>query len=460
MLGNANAQDCPNGNFENWASYPYSNPDSGWYTSNVQSLAKADTLTVWPVTGYAGQAIHIQTAIIGTDTVQAYVINTLGDPKNGSGGVPYSQQPTFITGYYRYNMVGSDSALMIIEFKKAGAVISTTQFTYRNVSGSISAFTPFSFPLTSIPVVPDSVVIGLASSNLQGTGVQSGSWVELDQLEFAGTGITQPIPGGSFDTWNAQTVDVPNSWAIGTHGNGGSGISKSTAHISGNYSIQLTTMSNNGDSGGSNVECGEVTTGYYSNNGPAGGLSYTNMADTLTGYYMYAPVGTDTAAVSVTLSAAGSAVGGTNTFFIAPKSTWTYFEMPFSASSTPDTMRIDIQSGSWHAALPGSVLNIDYLQLKSQPLPPLGVNNIATLSNKVVVYPNPANDVLNFRFENNVQGSVSVKIYNMMGQVIDNKCYEEAPVGIQFSVGNLSTGMYFYEISNNGSVIRDRFIKE
>jgi len=182
MAMNSKAQDCPNGDFESWALYPYSNPDSAWYTSNIQSLAKADSLTVWPVTGHVGQAIHIQTAIIGTDTLQAYVINTLGDPKNGSGGVPFSQQPTAITGYYRYNMVGNDSALMIIEFKKSGAVISTTQFTYRNVSGSMPTFTAFSFPLASIPVAPDSVIIGLASSNLQGTGIQSGSWVEIDQL--------------------------------------------------------------------------------------------------------------------------------------------------------------------------------------------------------------------------------------------------------------------------------------
>ena len=166
------AQSCPNGDFENWNIYPYSVPDSGWFNSNPQSVAKADSLTVWPVTGVVGQAVHIQTAIIGTDTLQAYVINTLGDPKTGTGGMPYSQQPTSINGYYRYHMVGADSALMIIEFKKAGSVIATTQFAYRNASGDITTFTPFSFPLATIPVVPDSVIIGLASSNLEGTGVQ------------------------------------------------------------------------------------------------------------------------------------------------------------------------------------------------------------------------------------------------------------------------------------------------
>ena len=459
LATSAKAQDCPNGDFENWASHAYSNPDSSWYTSNIQSLATADTLTVWPVTGHAGQAIHIQTAIVGLDTLQAYAINTLGDPKNGSGGVPYSQQPTSITGYYRYNMVGNDSALMIIEFKKSGAVISTTQFTYRNASGSQPTFTPFSFLLASIPVVPDSVIIGLASSNVQGSGLQSGSWVEIDQLAFAGTGITQPIPGGSFDTWNAQTVDVPNGWAIGSHGNGGSGVSKSTIHYGGSYSIQLTTQPGNGGGSGNTVQCGEVTTGHYSpNSGPVGGLPYTRTSDTLTGYYIYTPAGADTGVISNNLFASGIIVGGNNHHFTAA-STWTYFEMPFSAGSTPDTMRIDIQSGSWYAALPGSVLNIDHLQLKSQPLPPVGTSMLSAGSNAVTAYPNPANDVLNIRYDYSITGPVSAKIYDMMGRVIDSRTYSTPTSIITFQVGHLPAGLYFYEVTNNGNVIRDKFLK-
>lgn len=461
LATSAKAQDCPNGDFENWASHAYSNPDSSWYTSNIQSLAKADTLTVWPVTGHAGQAIHIQTAIVGMDTLQAYAINTLGDPKNGSGGVPYSQQPTSITGYYRYNMVSNDSAIMIIEFKKAGTVISVTEFAYRNVSGSMPTFTAFSFPLSSIPVAPDSVIIGLTSSNVNGPGLQSGSWVEIDQLAFGGTGITQPIPGGSFDTWNAQSVDVPNGWTIGSHGNGGSGVTKSTTHYGGSYSLQLTTQPGGGGGGGSTVLSGAVTTGIYSpNNGPVGGLPYTHTTDTLTGYYMYAPVGADTAMVGVTLTAAGSIVGGTNYNIRTASSSWTYFEMPFSAGSTPDTMRIDIQSGSWYAAQPGSVLNIDHLQLKSQPLPPVSTGMLSGGSHAVTAYPNPANDVLNIRYDYNITGPVSAKIYDMMGRVIDSRSYNTPTSIVTFQVGYLPAGLYFYEVMNNGNVIRDKFLKD
>ena len=455
----AGAQDCPNGDFENWVAHPYNVPDSNWYTSNIRSLAQADTLTVWKVKGHSGQAIHLQTAIIGTDTLQAYAINTIGDPKSGSGGVPYTQRPTSITGYYRYNMVANDSALMIIEFKKAGVVISATLFTFRNVSGSLSTFTAFSFPLNAIPTAPDSVIIGIASSNLEGTGIQSGSWLEVDELAFAGTGITEPIAGGSFDSWTAQSVDIPNGWATEAHGDNGSGIVKSTDHRAGSYSVQLTTQPGTGGGGsGNSVEAAQITTGHYTpNSGPAGGLPYTRTSDTISGYYKYTPAGTDTAMLMVMLSASGTTVGGANHFFNAA-SAWTYFEMPFNAGTTPDTIRIDIQSGSWNAAAPGSVLKIDYLQLKSQPL--LAVNNLTIAATKVLAYPNPANDIFNLRFDKVPAGSVNAKLYDIMGRTIDSRNYTAAPSVISFQVGYLPTGMYFYEVSNNGNIIRDKFMKK
>ena len=125
MYGVACAQSCPNPDFENWNSTNNYAPDSGWYNSNVQSLTWHDSLTVWSVSGFSGHAAHIQTAIIGTDTMQAWLINSVGDPRKGIGGVPYSQQPTALTGYYRYSLPGNDSAGIMVVFKKSGTIVST-----------------------------------------------------------------------------------------------------------------------------------------------------------------------------------------------------------------------------------------------------------------------------------------------------------------------------------------------
>ena len=450
----AKAQDCPNGDFENWNSKNYSTPDSMWYTSNPQSLAQADSLTVWPVTGHTGQAVHIQSAIIGTDSLQAFIANTNGNPISGQGGVPYTQQPTAITGYYRYNMVAGDSALLIVIFKKAGATIAFNMFKISNSTGSLSTFTAFSLPLASLAIAPDSVIIAAASSNLAANVLHSGSWLELDQLEFT---TSQPIPGGSFDVWLPDTLITPMNWALQSGGPTGSGVSRSAIHYADNYSIKLVSQANTGGGGGA-VFPATISTGKFAQHcGPIGGLPYTRTADTLTGYYMYTPSGTDTAHLNISLSAAGSPIGGIGYNF-TPAATWTSFSVPFSVVSTPDTMRIDVASSSFSASTPGSILYLDYMQLKSQQLPPAIVKSII-ISNKVVAYPNPVNDVLNINCAN-ATGVVTAKIYDMMGKTLDSKSSNAAPTVVTFTVGYLPAGIYLYEVTNNGETTRGKFSKQ
>ena len=459
ILTNATAvaQSCPNGDFENWTSHSYTIPDSGWYNSNLQSLAIAESLTVWPVTGISGQAVHIQTAIVGTDTLQAYVLNTTGDPSAGQGGVPYTQQPTSITGYYRYNLPGNDSALILVMFKRSGVIIAANTLMIRNSTGSLASFTAFSFPLSTLPTAPDSVIVAIASSNLNsGLGIQSGSWIEIDQLEFAGTGITQPIVGGSFDNFISQVSDNPMGWKTQRSNSAISGISKSTSHHSGNYSVQLTTL---GASGSASTTF--ITSGYLSQfYGPKGGQPYTNTSDTLTGYYKYtiAGAGLDTGRLHLSLTASGVNVGG-NSYNFIPVSAWTYFEMPFSAGSAPDTIRIDLLSSNWNTPVAGSVLSIDYLQLKSQPLPIVGTQRLVEGNKDIISYPNPANEILNISV-GNTSGKVEVSVYDRLGRVLDKQSYEVSPPVISFSVSYLPSGLYFYEIRNNGSIKRGKFLKQ
>ena len=454
-VNNAQAQACPNGDFENWNVKAYSQPDSMWYTSNPKSLSQADSLTVWPVTGFSGQAIHIQTAIVGTDTLQAYISNTNSDPQSGKGGVPYSQQPTAITGYYRYNMVAGDSATIIVVFKKSGTPIALNTYKISNATGSVSTFTQFSLPLSTLAIAPDSVIVAAASSNVMANIFHSGSWLELDQVEFT---TSQPLPGGSFNTWMPDTLFAPVSWAVGQSGQNGNGVLRSPLHYSGNYSIELTSQASGGGGGGP-VSTAQITTGVFSpNSGTVGGLPYTLTTDTLTGYYMYTPAGTDTAGIQVNLYHTGSMVGGNGYYFFAAPS-WTYFSIPFSASSTPDTMRIDVKSGSFFATVPGSVLHLDYMQLKSHPLPPVAVNNIGSASGKVIAYPNPANDVLNISYDN-TPAPMSAKLYDVMGKTLDSRNYTTPTSIISFPVAYLPSGLYFYEVTINGNTTRGKFLKK
>lgn len=458
-----NAQSIPNYSFENWTSHAHNEPDSGWFTSNQQSLALADSLTVWKVTGQTGQAVHIQTAILGTDTLQAYITNSLGDPSQGMGGVPFSQSPTAITGYYRYNLPGNDSALLWIVFKKNGLPVSSNIFKIRNATGSQATFTTFSFPI-SLSLTPDSVIIAASSSNLNvggpgpiGFGIQSGSWLELDQLAFTGPGVTQAIPGGTFDLWTSQSLDKATGWESQPSGPLGSGVTKSTDHYAGSYSIQLVSQPGGGGGGGNLLSPAAITSGHFGQmSGPFGGLPYTHTVDTLTGWYKFTPVGADTGGIMVTLQHLGTNVGSGAYPFIIPASVWTYFEIPLSASSVPDTIRIDaISSIAQNLTVPGTTLKLDDLQLKSQPV--TGIHSINALTSGIVVYPNPANALLNIKCNTN-STIENVRLYDITGKVF----YEQAyctNAAISISVAQLPAGTYFYEVRTNNGIMRDKFIK-
>lgn len=193
-------QAIPNGTFENWNSTSYNDPN-GWNNGNLRDIQRLGMASITRVTGYSGFALRIQTNIIGSDTSDSYIINTdnpCSDPDQWTGGVPYSQQPTAITGYYRYNLPGNDSALLIVIFRKNGIHIGDNFIMIRG-TGSQLTFVPFSFPVICSGT-PDSIIIAATSSNkMTNLGIQNGSFLELDNLGFAGA--TQAIPDGTFENW-------------------------------------------------------------------------------------------------------------------------------------------------------------------------------------------------------------------------------------------------------------------
>lgn len=72
------------------------------------------------------------------------------------------------------------------------------------------------------------------------------------------------------------------------------------------------------------------------------------------------------------------------------------------------------------------------------------------------VFPNPANDVLNFNLSVN---ATSVSIIGMDGKVISTEVINANTAAV--NVSNLVSGVYFYEIATeNGSLVRNTFVKK
>ena len=90
---------------------------------------------------------------------------------------------------------------------------------------------------------------------------------------------------------------------------------------------------------------------------------------------------------------------------------------------------------------------------------PLSITNNIDNNYKITVYPIPVNDIMNISV-GNATGNVEVCIYDMIGRIYENKSYEVTGLSIAVPVSYLTTGFYFFEIINNGSVTRGKFSKQ
>jgi hypothetical protein len=369
--GLAFGQTIPNGGFENWTTSQYEEP-TGFQTSNSKNNGPQNPGNVIKTTdAHHGQyAIQLNTVFTGGDTSFAYFAN--GDPGKtpAAGGIPYAQKPTGLRLYYKSNIVGTDSAIILVMFKKAGVAIGSYFYKIGTTKTSYTLFNPTFSPALS--VVPDSVVFGAASSNAMVNKGIPGNMFQVDSISF--TGVTQQPAGfnGDLELWQPHTVKSLNGWAINSSG---SGIAQTTDKYTGTYAAELQTM---GPSfGGSNqVEPSNIITGMRVNNGnPRGGHPYTNQIDTLVFFYKYIPADpSDSASVSISFTKNGVGVGGYRKLLGTAVGGYSKVMMPINLGSVPDTALIGLESSSYTTwpypnSFVGADFKVDNMYLTSQEKP-------------------------------------------------------------------------------------------
>lgn len=90
---------------------------------------------------------------------------------------------------------------------------------------------------------------------------------------------------------------------------------------------------------------------------------------------------------------------------------------------------------------------------------------IAAYKNKdfnLVVFPNPANDKLNISYTLQEKGLVSVKLYNLNGDLVADLLNETQEIGMQSTTANLpaglAKGLYMIKLSINGEVSTEKLM--
>ena len=89
-------------------------------------------------------------------------------------------------------------------------------------------------------------------------------------------------------------------------------------------------------------------------------------------------------------------------------------------------------------------------------------SNNTNLFSLIGLFPNPVHDKLNVEFNSSMLGTANIKVYAVTGQLVFSKTMETTN-GLnllQLNTTGIKNGIYIFEMDNNGSVSRQRFVVE
>lgn len=446
----------PNGDFEQWTSGTCDNLQNYPNNSNTQNFFRYHLPfnVIKTTDAYHGTyAAQLSTIATGADTSFAYFINANpdGPPTSWTGGMPYSEKPTGIRGYYTYNIATTDSATIIVAFSKSGVNIGTYIYP---IGGIHNTYTLFDFDFNpALSVTPDSVIFGAISCKLGPDGPVGvpGAILKIDSVSFKVSGSQPALMDGDFELWKSQTFYSPNDWYL--QSDNPIAVNRTTDAKTGSYAIELQTYL--GDYNNKPVaQAGSISTGYYpedcNNCTQQGGYPFSNKVDTLAFWYKYVPSGNDSAVAFLHFKKNGTGIYGTGASLHAASS-YQYKEIPFNIGQNPDSVIIQFQSSYWNDTLPsfvGSNLKIDGVHFKSQSI----INGIFNYKNEstLSVFPNPTTGKIQIE----VSGAViqNVEIYNVLGENIYTATYLKQQPLNEVDLSNFQKGVYFVKVNfQNGN---------
>jgi hypothetical protein len=447
-------QAIPNGGFDNWVVTNYAVPQyygtSSFNQTGHGNNAIAPYNAVQTSDAFHGAyALQLNTVSGGGGALFAFAAN--GQPGGGTsvpqGGIPYTQQATGIRFHYKSTIMPGDTAIVLVQFKKAYSLVGSYVF---KISSTQSNYTLFSSAFSpALTMAPDSVMFAAASSNaLSSNPAIVGNMLQIDSVTFTGVSAQPANLNGDFELWNPQVNYSLGGWIFNDL------VKQTTDFYSGSYAMELTTNydpSNNGA-----PSAGYATTG---NRNGTGGKPYTSMNDTVVFYYKYSPASVnDTATFSAQTKLAGSFIGGAY-INLLPAATYTMKKVPLISSSTPDSLIISMYSSKYYpvaTANVGSDLKIDNMYLTSNPT--TGIK-IVDNNNSIAIQPNPNNGAFNVSVKGFTAVTIQkVEIFDVNGKLVETQTYNVATSSQNFDISHLNAGIYNVNITSNGTVISKRVV--
>ncbi len=238
----------PNGGFENWNSNILFYNPTGFYTSNNDASNLSFINVSKSTDKYQGTyAVKIETKgtidFINPGSIVSGEPNPILGDDPYIGGFPFSYIPDSITGYFKYNLTGNDSAIIFVIFKNNGQYINTNYDVFK-IYGIQETYKKLSFKISNLSETPDSVIIGIMSSNPNGASNNPGNWIIADNISLVSGTSSSLIPNGDFENWTPATREDVENWDnLSTYIpiNTQSYCSKSSDKNNGSFAVNIST---------------------------------------------------------------------------------------------------------------------------------------------------------------------------------------------------------------------------
>ena len=330
------SQNIPNRGFENWEMrFLYDEPDY-WNTGNQESFLGGEQTTIKTTDSYSGMyAMRLETVVTDESTFFGYAFcngritnGELGDTLYFDGGIPVSDAPDSLFGYFKFDIAANDTALVLVSFKKAGDIISQN---FYQIWGTQDTYTRLGFEIETMAETPDTALVAFTCSNPENP--MPGGWIQVDSIRFGG--ITDTIWNADFEYWEDYSYQDPTNWFttnLFSYLFGGDIAATPTPDAySGDYALRLEAVETMVPAeGGLTESVAGFAIPYegtfdFRESLPTFTVDYNPTM--LTGYYKYTPVLNDTAMIYIGLIDDEDNVYETGTFLTA-SATYQEFEVP------------------------------------------------------------------------------------------------------------------------------------
>lgn len=272
-------------------------------------------------------------------------------------------------------------------------------------------------------------------------------------LFVASTALAQ-IPNAGFETFtNMGSYDIPAGWGTMNNATAASSVftaTKGTPGSPGASYLKLTSKTV-----GAGVVNGIAVSGQLDSMTmqPKSGFAFSTRPTNLTGKWQHMISGSSQGSIQVILTRWDNMmmmqmpVGSGNVTLSGMAMSWTNFTIPINYvdGNNPDTCII-IMKASGSAPTNNDYLWVDNLAFSGLAM---GIENNESFVTEMTVYPNPSNEIVNFKFNIATAQSITIEILDMNGKLVRsaNLGNMQGQATQSLNISGMSKGNYFVKIN-------------